>query len=120
MLKFNEYVLLQEQPAPPGGGLGGGPMGGIAGGIGGSPMPTGGHGAGPGGPPDPLGGLGGPPGPGGAAAQVAPKEIKSKDIWSLLEKVLSNGQQNADTSIKGSGGSQPLIPQQKEFKAFRT
>lgn len=80
---------------PPGGGMGmpggGPPMGGGPMGLGGGP-PMGGLG-GPG-----LGGgglgMGGPGGPGGMPGQqqqpmLPPTNIKTKDVWSILEKLLS-------------------------------
>jgi len=76
-------------PAPGGAGIG---MGGIPGGPGGlgggmPPPPIGGMGG-------MGGGLGGPPMPGmpgqpGQQQPKAPKELKSTDVWSVLEELLN-------------------------------
>ena len=116
-MQFRKFLLNEIGPMPMGGGFGGAPaMGGMSGGIGGMPgLPPPGGGMGAPAPP-PMGGMGGPPmggmpGMGGQPGQTPTIEIKAKDVWQLLEKLLSN-QPNAD---KKNGGdeqqkkSQPKI-----------
>ncbi len=107
-MRFSEFVQLNEiGPMPPTAGLGMGapPMGGALGGL---PPPGMGGMGGPGMPPPmPGGGLGGPPPMGGAPGapgmpQAPPTEIKTKDVWSLLEKLLS-GQAPADNKDSEEG-----------------
>lgn len=90
MKTFAQFLNLMEDalgapPAggpPPGGPPGGGPpMGG--------PPPMGGGGPPMGGPP-PMGGAPGAP-PGGAGQP--PMKLKSTNVWDVLEKYLSGGQQ---------------------------
>lgn len=105
-MKFSHFLQLNEAGPmggmpmpPPGGGMGGPPLpppGGIGGGMG-LPPPGGGLGA----PPPPMGGPMG--GMGGQQPTPMPStEIKTKDVWELLEKLLS-GKQSADQEIGGSG-----------------
>ena len=98
-MKFAEFIRLNEV-AP----MGGMPMPPPGGGLGGPPMPPPAGGMGPASLPPPGGGLGGPPmpPPGGAPMPGAPgqpgqqpTEIKTKDVWELLEKLLS-GETSAD------------------------
>ena len=121
-LKFAEY-LLHEQPMggppmpPQFGGMPGGPPGGMPGGLpggmpGGPPMPTSGGVSGPppglGGPP----GMGGPPGaPGmpGQPQQDNTLQVKTQDVWTLLEKLIS-GELPAD-SKKSEAPPQEQPPQ---------
>ena len=105
-MRFSEFIQLNEiGPMPPGPGLGMGapPMGGALGGL---PPPGMGGMGGMGMPPPmpPGGGLGGPPPMGGAPGmpQAPPTEIKTKDVWSLLEKLLS-GEPNADKKDSEKG-----------------
>lgn len=118
MLDFKNYILFKEQEPPAGGGgappIGGGgaPPPDIPGGMGGPPLPTGGD------PPGGLG-LGSPPAaPGGEAGeQIPPKEIKSKTVWDLLEKILSSGQPQK-TDYSNNKGAE--VPPKKEYKSLRT
>lgn len=96
-MDFLEYVKLREAPLPPGGPMGGAtpPMG--MGAAGGGPMPPTppmgpmGGSPGMGGPPGLGGPPGGPPGMGGGQAPpTPPTKIKTKDIWSILDKALSD------------------------------
>lgn len=107
---------MKEQPTPPpvGGGMGGAGGGlDIPGGIGGSPLPTGGPGAGPGTPPPSPAGGGGMGGVSDMGTSVPPKEIKTKNIWNILEKILSEPK-NADS--KNTGDDAKLKQQQQHQK----
>ena len=91
MITFKEYMLLEQPPGPPMGGIGApGAMPGGMGppGLGGPPM----GGAPMGGAP-PMGGLGGPPpgmGPeGGMPGQQKPLQLKPLDVWQVLERILA-------------------------------
>ncbi len=104
-MRFSEFIQLNEIGPPPGLGMGmgaptpGGAMGGLPppgmGGMGGAgmPPPMGGPPPMPGAPP-----MGGAPG----APQTPATEIKTKDVWSLLEKLLS-GQPPADNKDSEEG-----------------
>lgn len=136
MEKFSEYIRLDEQPMdtpmpPPGG----------AGGIGG-PTPTPPMGGGIGG--QPIGGLGGPPGlgmppkpgpsPGGLPGigpnnqgqqqQDTSTEIKTKDVWDLLKKLLSGEFSDDKIKRKASEDEKPNSsnnePQKPSFNLLRT
>lgn len=96
-MRFSDFYNINEvAPPPPPGGMppmGGPPPGGLPpGGLGGPTMPMG-KPMGPMGGGMPPMGLGGPPmgGPGAGQQQppAQPTEIKTKDVWSLLEKLLS-------------------------------
>ena len=86
MKTFAQFLNLMEDiapaggppPGPPGGGGGGPPPGPLGGGMGGPPPMGGG--------PPPMGG--GPPG-GAPGASQAPMQLKSTNVWDVLEKFLT-------------------------------
>lgn len=95
-MRFKQFFTEAPMPPPPAGGMGGG-MPPIPGGLGGAPLSPGG-----GMPPPMMGGGGMPPpmmgGMGGAGGaqpgQQPPVEVQTKDVWSLLEKLLSGKPMN--------------------------
>jgi hypothetical protein len=108
-MRFSEFIQLDEAPM-----MGGPPMSPMGGGMAGLPPPGGSPmGGGLGGPPSfpPPGGPGGmPPMGGGMPGQQQqpqqPQKIKTKDVWNLLEKLLS-GQSIDDDSDKGTDDQAP-------------
>lgn len=121
MNTFKEYMVLTEQnppaagsapasggasPSPPAGGPSASPMGGpdlgglggLGGGLG-SPMPAGGMG----GPPSlsggPMGGLGSPDASMSPQSNIKIQKIKSKNVWDVLDKILSPDTDGQKTNI---------------------
>lgn len=111
-MRFAEFIRLDEAPV-----IGGAPLSPMGGGMGAGPIPA------PGSPPmgsgmsGGMGGMGGPPTMGGAPPMGGgmpgqqqqpqqPQKIKTKDVWNLLEKLLS-GQSVDDTGKEGSANQEP-------------
>lgn len=111
IMRFKEFYTEAPMPPPPqAGGMGGMPP--IGGGIGGAPLPTGGGMAPPmmGGGLPPAGGLGGGPMGGMQQPQQSPVEVQTKDVWSLLEKILT-GKPVEDKKQKAPSPPQQPNPQ---------
>jgi len=130
MPRFFELLQIINEQDPLGGlGAGGGAPGGIPGGLGGPPLAggPGGLGGGMGGLGGGMGGMGAPPpipGMGGMGGQQQqqqspPMQVKTKDVWSILEKLLS-GHSSADTTNveKEPQGSPP--PREKSKFGLRS
>lgn len=105
-MRFKEFLLKEDMMGgPPGGGMGGPPMGGPPGGdpMGGMP-PGGGMGGPPGMGGDPMGGgMGGPPGGGGQLNPQVNLQLKSQDVWTVLDEIL-NGKKAEKPDSKDQGG----------------